>query len=98
MKNFTINLKNFLVNLNILRFILIPVLKKVNFEFRWKHDLTNRPFYLQSYYHKGYWFYGKNREKDVLDLFQKNYKRRYCTLGWYSHWLFDTILRVSSWS
>ena len=71
MKKFTINLKNFLVNLSILRFILIPVLKKVNFEFRWKHDLTNRPFYLQSYYHKGYWFYGKNREKDELDLFQK---------------------------
>ena len=71
MKNFTINLKNFLVNLSILRFILIPVLKKVNFEFRWKHDLTNRPFYLQSYYHKGYWFYGKYREKDELDLFQK---------------------------
>ena len=71
MKNFTINLKNFLVNLSILRFILIPVLKKVNFEFRWKHDLTKRPFYLQSYYHKGYWFYGKNREKDELDLFQK---------------------------
>lgn len=65
------NLKIFLVNLSILRSILIPVLKKLNFEFRWKHDLTNKPFYLESYYHKGYWFYGQNREKDELYFFQK---------------------------
>ena len=71
MKKFMIYLKNFLVKLSILRFIFIPVLKKLNFEFKWKHDLTNRSFYLQSYYHKGYWFYGKNREKDELDIFQK---------------------------
>ena len=71
MKNFTIRLKKILVNLSILRFILIPILKTLNFEFRWKHDLTNRPFYLQSYYHKGYWFYGQNREKEELDFFQK---------------------------
>ena len=49
---------------------MIPVLKKLNFEFRWKHDLTNKPFYLQSYYHKGYWFYGQNREKNELYFFQ----------------------------
>ena len=65
------HLKNFLVNLSILRYIFIPVLKTLNFEFRWKHDLTNKPFYLQSYYHKGYWFYGQNREKDELYFFQK---------------------------
>lgn len=63
--------KKFLVNLRILRSILIPVLKTLNFEFRWKHDLTNKPFYLQSYYHKGYWFYGQDREKDELYFFQK---------------------------
>ena len=65
------HLKKFLANLSMLRFFLIPVLKKLNFDFRWKHDLTSRPFYLQSYYHKGYWFYGQNREKDELDFFQK---------------------------
>ena len=65
------HLKNFIANLHILRSILIPVLKTLNFEFRWKHDLTNKPFYLQSYYHKGYWFYGQNREKDELYFFQK---------------------------
>ena len=71
MKKIVFHIKNFLVNLSILRLVLIPVLKKLNFEFRWKHDLTNRPFFLQSYYHKGYWFYGQNREKDELDFFQK---------------------------
>ena len=71
MKKNLFHIKNFLVNLSILRLVLIPVLKKLNFEFRWKHDLTNRPFYLQSYYHKGYWFYGQNREKDELKFFQK---------------------------
>ena len=65
------HLKKFLSNLRILRFIFIPLLKILNFEFRWKHDLTNKPFYLQSYYHKGYWFYGHNREKDELYFFQK---------------------------
>ncbi len=65
------HLKKFLINLSMLRFVLIPVLKKLNFEFRWKHDLTKKPFYLQSYYHKGYWFYGQNREKDELDFFHK---------------------------
>ena len=71
MKNIMFLLKNFLANLRILRFSFIPVLKTFNFEFRWKHDLTNKPFYLQSYYHKGYWFYGQNREKDELYFFQK---------------------------
>ena len=65
------HLKNFLANLRILRSILIPILKTLNFEFRWKHDLTNKPFYLQSYYHKGYWFYGQNREKNELYFFGK---------------------------
>ena len=71
MKKIVFHIKNFLVNLSILRLVLIPVLKKLNFEFKWKHDLTNRPFYLQSYYHKGYWFYGQNREKDELKFFKK---------------------------
>jgi len=60
-----------LANLRYLRFIIIPLLKKFNFEFKWKHDLTKRPFYLQSFYHKGYWFFGHIREKEELKYFQK---------------------------
>ena len=64
-------MKKFLASLNLLRSIFIPILKKLNFQFRWRHDLTNRPFYLESYFHKGYWYYGLNREKEAIAFFKK---------------------------
>lgn len=64
-------MKKFLASSNLLRFIFIPILKKLNFQFRWRHDLTNRPFYLESYFHKGYWYYGVNREKEAIAFFKK---------------------------
>lgn len=64
-------MKKIFANARILRFFFIPLLKMLNVEFRWKHDLTNRAFYLQLYYHKGYWFYGRDREKEELEFFQK---------------------------
>jgi len=65
------NFFKFIAKLNFLRLILIPILKKFNFEFKWKHDVTKRPFYLMSFYHKGYWYYGREREKKELDLIKK---------------------------
>ena len=59
-------MQRLIANIRLLRLIFIPLLKKFNFEFKWKHDITKRSFYLRSFDHKGYWFYGKNREKDEL--------------------------------
>ena len=55
-------MQRMIAKIRILRLIFIPLLKKFNFEFKWKHDITRRPFYLKSFDHKGYWFYGKYRQ------------------------------------
>ena len=69
-----------LAKIRLLRIIFIPLLKKFNFEFKWKHDLTSRPFYLKSFEHKGYWFYGKGREKDDLKFYKKLILKESCLL------------------
>ena len=64
-------MQRMIAKIRIFRLIIIPLLKKFNFEFKWKHDITKRSFYLKLFDHKGYWFYGKNREKDELKIFEK---------------------------
>ena len=49
------------------------ILKKLNFKFKWKH--TGRDFFLESFYHKGYWFYGKDREKEELKILNQLIKK-----------------------
>ena len=69
-----------IAKIRILRLIFIPLLKKFNFEFKWKHDITKRPFHLKLFDHKGYWFYGKNREKEELYFFKKLILKDSCVL------------------
>lgn len=69
-----------IAKIRILRLIFIPLLKKFNFEFKWKHDITKRPFYLKLFDHKGYWYYGKNREKEELFFFNKLILKDSCVL------------------
>lgn len=64
-------MKKFLANLKLLRFFFIPLLKKINFEFKWQHDITKRNFYLQTFNHKGYWYYGKKRDLEEYNLYKK---------------------------
>ena len=73
-------MQRLIANIRLLRLIFIPLLKKFNFEFKWKHDITKRPFYLKSFDHKGYWFYGKDREIDELKLFKKLILQDSCVL------------------
>jgi FkbM family methyltransferase len=73
-------MQRLIANIRLLRLLFIPLLKKINFEFKWKHDLTKRPFYLKLFDHKGYWFYGKEREKDELKLFKKLISQGSCVL------------------
>ncbi|WP_299123624.1 FkbM family methyltransferase [uncultured Winogradskyella sp.] len=34
-----------------------------------RHHLTKKPFYLDAFLHKGYWYYGIRRERETIDLF-----------------------------
>ena len=68
-------MKKYLSNIPILRFFTLFLLRKLNFDFRWTHDFTKRPFYLNTFKHKGYWYYGKNREKSEINCFCKLIKK-----------------------
>lgn len=53
-----------------LRKLLIPIMKKINpGTIKIKHQFTGLPFFLHSFKHKGYWYHGKNREKNSMTLF-----------------------------
>lgn len=57
--------------INLLRSILFPMLKRLNFEYEWKHDITGRKFSLMTWLHKGYWFHGSQREASELRMYRK---------------------------
>lgn len=64
--------------MNIARKIALRLLKLSQFNLSIKHHYTGNDFYLNTYTHKGYWFYGKKRESDTVKLFleliqSKNY-------------------------
>ena len=64
-------MKKLIASIYFLRIIFIPLLKLFNFRFKWKHDITKRDFYLESFKHKGYWYYGRNREQFEIDAFYR---------------------------
>lgn len=68
-------LKKAIASIYYLRTIFIPFLKVFNFKFKWKHDITKRDFYLESFNHKGYWYYGKNREQFEINAFYRLIKK-----------------------
>lgn len=51
----------------ILRSIALPVLKAVNRDIRIRHHWTGRPVKLNLFAHKGYWYHGRNREKEEME-------------------------------
>lgn len=53
-----------------LRRILMPIFARVNpGVICIRHHLTHKPFYLHSFRHRGYWFYGSQREHETISLF-----------------------------
>jgi len=52
-----------------MRRIVLLILKKIRFNFKLKHHYTGFSFRLNSYYHKGYWYYGSKREKNTVEKF-----------------------------
>ena len=53
----------------LLRRIALPLLKLFNRDIFLKHPWTGDKFKLSLFEHKGYWFYGKNRECDEMIAF-----------------------------
>jgi FkbM family methyltransferase len=64
-------LKTLLANNNLLRSVFLPILRLLDFELCLKHDVTKRKFYLLSFLHKGYWYYGSKREENELKRFNE---------------------------
>ena len=53
-----------------MRKLAIKLLKRFNpGTIKIKHHLTKKPFYLDAFLHKGFWYYGKRREEDTIHLF-----------------------------
>jgi FkbM family methyltransferase len=60
-----------------IRYFFLKLLKLTEFDFSIKHHYTGFDFYLNSYTHKGYWFYGRKREKNTINLFFEIIKPNY---------------------
>ena len=64
-------MKKLLAESNILRSLIFPFLSKLDFELRFRHDITRRHITLMSWLHKGYWYYGSLREKEEIERFKE---------------------------
>ena len=63
------------------RRVLIPLLRFFNpGRITIKHHYTGGKFSLDAFHHKGYWFYGKKRERATMELFAKLIKPDYIIL------------------
>lgn len=56
--------------MNLVRKIILKILKAFQFNTTIKHHLTGMKFNLNTYTHKGYWYYGLKREKDTIEVFK----------------------------
>lgn len=57
--------------MNILRKTVLKGLKLTAFDINIKHHFTKNKFRLNTYTHKGYWYYGSKREESTIRAFQK---------------------------
>lgn len=54
-----------------MRKIILFFIKNLKFDFKLKHHYTGFNFFLNSYHHKGYWYYGSKRELSTIERFFK---------------------------
>lgn len=59
-----------LYTFKIVRAICLPLLKGLAFDFSITHHWTGDVIRLNSFRHKGYWFHGKNRERETMRAFE----------------------------
>lgn len=58
-------------HIKLLRKILLPIFRVMNLgDIYVKHARTGHKILLHSFNHKGYWFKGKNREKESMKLYE----------------------------
>ena len=74
------NIKKLISNLSFLRNFLFPIFSRFDFKFTWKHDVTKRKLLIKFWTHKGYWFYGKNRDIDEIKYLFNLVKKGDCVL------------------
>lgn len=61
-----------LVSQDRVRSVAIPLLARFNpGDITIKHHWTGDPLRLHSFHHKGYWFHGRSREAETLDMFRR---------------------------
>jgi FkbM family methyltransferase len=60
--------------MSLIRKLVLKTLKTFNRDIKIKHHYTGDEIKLSLYQHKGYWYYGKNREVDTINLFKKYIK------------------------
>jgi FkbM family methyltransferase len=54
------------------RRVALPLLAKFgNFDVTIRHHYTGDPLRLNAFKHKGYWYLGKNRERDIMSSFKR---------------------------
>jgi FkbM family methyltransferase len=57
---------------NTMRRFLLPLLKQFAFDFSYPHPwVEGKRIFMNSFTHKGYWFYGKKREFQSMKLFSQ---------------------------
>ena len=65
-------MRNIITSKNFIRTLVLRLLRRFNFDFRiYHHWHTGSKLLLNSFKHKGYWFYGKSREKNSMELISK---------------------------
>jgi FkbM family methyltransferase len=55
-----------LASSKLLRALVLPLLRRLDWAITIKNPFSGLPFQLLSFTHKGYWFYGKHREKTTM--------------------------------
>ena len=60
-----------LANIKFLRIMILPILKLFNTEIKITHHYSFKRFHLMLWDHKGYWFYGKDRENSEMVFLNK---------------------------
>ena len=73
-------MKKNIAQITVLRKIVFPILRRLNFEYGWKHDITLRKLYLETWLHKGYWYYASQRESSEVNMFSKLINKGDCVL------------------
>jgi FkbM family methyltransferase len=54
-----------------LRYIVLSILRRFAVDIKMKNPYSKKPFHLNVYNHKGYWFYGKARESDTTNSLKR---------------------------